>query len=98
IRPLSGTPRISIDFDPRPSYARDPANLRESVSGIEADCGSTPLHLYSNIPAPHILGKREFGLRSPVWLLMSYGPRAQTPDRASGQHDLDSTVAGRRMW
>jgi GH15 family glucan-1,4-alpha-glucosidase len=98
IRPLSGTPRISIDFDPRPNYARDPAILRESVSGIEVDCGNTSLHLYSNIPAPHILGKREFGLRSPVWLLMSYGARTHTPDRASVQHDLDSTVAGWRMW
>jgi GH15 family glucan-1,4-alpha-glucosidase len=98
IRPLSGTPRISIDFDPRPNYARDPANLRESVSGIEADCGSTRLHLYSNIAVPHILGKREFGLRGPVWLVMSYGARTETPDRASVQHDLDSTIAGWRMW
>jgi GH15 family glucan-1,4-alpha-glucosidase len=98
IRPMSGTPRISIDFDPRPNYARDPVKMHEGVLGIEVPCGPTSLHLYSNLSVPYILEKREFGLRSPVWLVMSYGPRAQMPDRASVQHDLDSTIAGWRMW
>ncbi len=98
IRPLSGTPRISIDFDPRPNYARDPVQMHEGAVGIEVACGPTSLHLHSNISVPFILEKREFGLRSPVWIVMSYGPRAQTPDRASVQHDLDSTIAGWRMW
>jgi GH15 family glucan-1,4-alpha-glucosidase len=98
VRPLVGTPRISVDFDPRPDYARAKVSMRETACGLEVCGGAVPLHLHTNVPIPYVLAKRDFALVSPVWFVLSYGPRPAAPTRAAVQHDLEVTIAGWRMW
>ena len=97
VRPVSGHPRLRIDFDPRPDYARGKAQVRGTTHGLEV-VGPEPLHLASNLPSPYILGRRDFVLTQPLYFVLTYGPRPTVPTMASVQHDLDLTVAGWRAW
>ena len=97
VRPVSGHPRLRVDFDPRPDYARHKAQLRETTHGLEV-VGPEPLHLASNLPSPYIRGRRDFVLTQPLYFVLTYGPRPAVPTMASVQHDLDLTVAGWRAW
>ena len=98
VRPLRGEPRIAIDFDPRPDYARAPVQVRETTLGLEATGGPVPLHLSTNVPAPYILSRRAFVLDRPKYFVLSYGAREAPPTYAAVTHDLDRTVAGWRAW
>ena len=98
VRPLRGEPRIAIDFDPRPDYARAPVQVRETTLGLEATGGPVPLHLSTNVPAPYILSRRAFVLDRPKYFVLSYGAREAPPTYAAVAHDLDRTVAGWRAW
>jgi GH15 family glucan-1,4-alpha-glucosidase len=98
VRPLKGHPRLRIDFDPRPDYARSPATLRTVASGIEIDGGSTLLQLTTDVPVPYVLGKRDFVLTKPVALVLSCGRRDDGSLLARTLHELDLTVEGWRAW
>ena len=98
VRPLRGEPRIAIDFDPRPDYARGVAQVRETTLGLEVTGGAVPLHLSTNVPAPYILSRRAFILNRPMYFVLSFGPREAPPTYAAVTHDLDRTVAGWRAW
>ena len=98
VRPVSGSPRVSVDFDPRPDYARTEPVLREGDQGLIVDGPPVPLHLATNVPVSHVLSKREFTLETSAWFVLSYGPRTTMPDRASVQHDLETTIVGWRAW
>ncbi len=97
VRPLRGQPRLSVDFDPRPDYARGTPELRETTHGIEVVSGTASLHLTTNVPVPYVLTKREFVLSSPVFFVLRHGS-ARARELAQVTHDLDSTVAGWRAW
>ena len=98
IRPLQGHPLLTVDFDPRPDYARANVVMRETDVGLEVAGDRIPLRLYSSLPAPYILGRRPFVLTEPVHFVLSYGPRETLPTSASVQHDFDCTVRGWRAW
>jgi len=98
IRPISGQPRLSVDFDPRPDYGRSKAHMRETTHGLEILGGDTPLHLFTNIPMAYVLGKREFVLTQPIYFVLTYGARTTVPTLNSVQHELDATIAGWRAW
>jgi GH15 family glucan-1,4-alpha-glucosidase len=98
IRPLQGHPLLRVDFDPRPDYGRAHVVLRETDTGIEVGGDGIPLRLYSNLPAPYILGRRPFVLTDPLYMVLTYGRRETPPTLASVQHDLDCTVLGWRAW
>ena len=98
LQPIAGHPRLRIDFDPRPDYARAKVEMRETTDGIEVLGGSAPLHVATNLPVPYVLGRREFVLTKPVFFVLSYGGRAEVATLASVQRDLDQTIAGWRAW
>jgi GH15 family glucan-1,4-alpha-glucosidase len=98
IRPLAGHPRLRVDFDPRPDYARAQVEMRETTHGIEVLGGAAPLNLATNIPCPYVLAKREFVLTKPIYFVLSYGRRESVPTLASVYHELELTVAGWRAW
>jgi GH15 family glucan-1,4-alpha-glucosidase len=98
IRPLRGQPRLSIDFDPRPDYARAAARLQETTSGLEILGAQVPMHLATNLPIPYVTSRRPFVLSRPLYFALTWGPRESAPTYASMQHDLDRTVAGWRAW
>jgi GH15 family glucan-1,4-alpha-glucosidase len=98
VRPLRGHPRLTVDFDPRPDYARAPRDLRESTAGVEVVGGAAPMFLWSNLPSPYVIARREFTLTRPLYFVLSYGERRPLPDVPSVQRDLDVTIAGWRAW
>jgi GH15 family glucan-1,4-alpha-glucosidase len=98
VRPITGNPRLRVDFDPRPDYARAHSQLRETSHGVEVLGGDTPLHLTTNLPCPYILAKREFVLTRPVYFSLCYGRRDCPTTSATAMHELELTVAGWRAW
>ncbi len=98
IRPLAGRPKLRVDFDPRPDFARALVEVRETTDGLEVLGGSAPLSLSTNLPCPYILSKREFVLTRPLHFVLTYGRREYPPTPASIAHELELTSAGWRAW
>jgi GH15 family glucan-1,4-alpha-glucosidase len=98
VRPLAGHPKLRVDFDPRPDYARARVEMRETTLGIEVLGASAPLNLATNLPCPYILAKREFVLTKPLYFVLTYGRRDDVPSIADVYRELDSTIAGWRAW
>jgi GH15 family glucan-1,4-alpha-glucosidase len=98
IRPLAGTPRVTIDFSPRPDYGRAQGRLLATQHGVEVLDAGAPMHLYSNVPGDHICGKTEIAVRHSLYFLLTYGHRPHPPTEADIRLLLDETVRGWRLW
>ncbi len=98
LRPLAGQPRLRVDFDPRPDYARAPVRVREVSTGVEVEGASTRLHLATNLPTPYVVGRREFALTQPVVFVFGCEPPDGEPVAARRLHELELTIAGWRAW
>ncbi len=98
IRPLAGTPRVTIDFSPRPDYGRATGRLLATQHGVEVLDAGAPMHLYSNVPGDHICGKAEIAIRRPAYFMLTYGHRPSPPTEADILLLLEETVRGWRMW
>ncbi len=98
VRPLAGSPKLRVDFDPRPDFARAKVVIRETARGLEVLGGSASFYLATNLPCPYILAKREFVLTHPLYFVLSYGRRERPPTTASVYYDLEATAAGWRAW
>jgi GH15 family glucan-1,4-alpha-glucosidase len=98
VRPIAGHPKLRVDFDPQPDYARARVELRETTNGIEVLGGLAPLQLATNLPCPYVLSQREFVLTRPLYFVLTYGRRESPPTLATAYHELDLTIAGWRAW
>lgn len=98
VRPLSGSPRIIVDFDPRPDYARVTPVLTERHDAIEIEGGPSGLCLFSNLPLSFITGRHEITLREPLYFVLSCGGRGATPHESEVAQSLADTIAGWRYW
>ena len=54
LRPLSGSPRVSVCFDPRPDYGRANVEIVASGQGLEVFGGPSRLYLSTNVAAPYV--------------------------------------------
>jgi GH15 family glucan-1,4-alpha-glucosidase len=97
VRPLAGTPRITVEFAPRPDYARAPGKLIATEYGVDVCDAGAPLHLYSNVPGDHICERLEIALRHPIYFALAYGNRA-VPNASDIQYMLEETLLGWRTW
>ena len=98
ITPLGGQPRLSLDLDPRPDYARERPEWLPTTDGYELRTPTFRADLATNLPLSYLQSGREFTLTGPVYVSLRYGTREDRPTLASVQHDLDVTVAGWRLW
>ncbi len=98
IRPLGGQPRLSIDLDLRPDYARERPAWQPTTDGYELVSPSMRVDLATNLPLAYLAGRREFTLTGPVYIALRHGKREDRPTLASVEHDLEVTVAGWRQW
>jgi GH15 family glucan-1,4-alpha-glucosidase len=98
VRPIAGTPRLTIDFSPRPNYGREHGRLLATQHGVEVLDADAPMHLYSNVPGDHICGRAEIAVRHPLYFLLAYGHRPSPPTEAEVRLLLDETVRGWRLW
>ncbi len=97
-RPLSGSPRITVDFDPHPNYARDRPSISEGHEALEIDGGPQHLRLQSNLPLSFITNRQEITLRRPLYFVLTCGVREAAPSLSEITRLLDDTVAGWRQW
>jgi GH15 family glucan-1,4-alpha-glucosidase len=98
VRPLAGTPRITIEFAPKPDYARSPGQLVASAHGVEVIDGPVPLQLFTNVPGDQIVGGFEVPLRHPMYFMLSYGGRHNAPIESEYTFLLDETTRAWRFW
>jgi GH15 family glucan-1,4-alpha-glucosidase len=98
VRPLAGTPRVTIEFSPRPDYGRERGHLLATQHGVEVLDAGAPMHLYSNVPGDQICGRIEIAVRRPLYFMLTYGHRLSPPTAADIDLLLDETVRGWRMW
>ena len=73
IRPLEGTPRLRVRFDPRPDYARATIEIVASGHGLEVVGGPNRLYLSSNLSPSHIQDGSLVRIDRPVFLSLSAG-------------------------
>ncbi|HEY1557996.1 MAG TPA: glycoside hydrolase family 15 protein [Kofleriaceae bacterium] len=98
VRPLAGTPRITIEFEPRPDYGRKPGHTIATQHGVEVCDAGAPLHLYTNVPGDQICQRIEVPVRGPLYFVLSYGTREGAPSMNDVSYALEETVRGWRMW
>jgi GH15 family glucan-1,4-alpha-glucosidase len=100
VRPIRGEPRLVVDFDPRPDYARATTEIRPTTHGIEIVGGGVTMHLTTNLPVPYVLARREQTITQPAVFVLTCGRTERTSDLlvAHCLHELDLTVAGWRAW
>ena len=98
VRPLDGTPRVRVPFDPRPDYARASAeDRRRSAHGLEIRGGPTRLYLRTNVPPPYLESGQPIRIDRPLYFVLSCG-RPPTSIRRPRSRALELTVAGWRAW
>ena len=98
IRPVSGQPRLSIDLDVRPDYAREQVIWHPTTDGYELRSPTLRLDVATNLPLPYLASGREFILSEPIFVSLHYGVREIRATLASVEYALDLTVAGWRQW
>lgn len=98
LRPLSGSPRVRMHFDPRPDYARANIEIVASGQGLEVVGGPTRLFLSTNVPVPYVLDGSAIRIDRPIFFCLSAG---KAPDITSGpeaENALEQTIRGWRAW
>ena len=98
LRPLEGSPRVTVDFDPRPDFSLAPVSLHDEGGAITVRGGTGPFHLATNVPVSFVLGKTPFTLRDPVFFSFSCGTRPTESALPSVHRALEETIFGWRAW
>ncbi len=98
IRPLAGHPRLSIDLDPRPDWARAAVAWQPTSDGYELVGGGLSFDVVTNLPLPYLANRQEFVLTAPVFVSFRCGRRDARATLASLEHDLEVTIVGWRQW
>jgi GH15 family glucan-1,4-alpha-glucosidase len=98
IRPLSGTPRLRVVFDPRPDYARAPIDLAVTGQGLEVLGAPQRLYLHTNVATASMTEGRPFRVDRAVYFVLSAGRPPDVPDAAAVEQALERTRAGWTTW
>ncbi len=98
VRPLRGTPRLIVEFDPRPDYARIVPGLVEANDSVVVHGGHIPLRLLTDAPVPFIIDRRPLTLSGPQVFLLTCDARRESIRLAEANFLLEETVGGWRAW
>lgn len=98
LRPISGRPRVRVEFDPRPNYGLEKAELLRSEHGLTFQASGDPISLMSNLPVDYILNGSEFALDLPRFFVMDYGMPSGLMHIDDVKRELDLSIAGWRQW
>jgi GH15 family glucan-1,4-alpha-glucosidase len=96
--PTTGTPRIRVNFDPRPDYARLTPEIVPVGGGLEMNGGAARLHLRTNVPVPYLLNGRAIRLDGPVFFTLSWGRPPEAESVPAVEQARDITVRAWRAW
>jgi len=99
LRPVRGAPRIAMELDVRPDYARQRPRPRVAERGllIDAHDGMT-LALHSNVPGPYIASGRPFRLDRPRYFVLDLSGQSPYVHMDEVVRELDLTIAGWRRY
>ena len=77
LRPVSGSPRLRIRFEPKMNYAQYSAVVQhiEDYLLCAAESGNESVYLYSSLDFASILESREIALEKDEFLLLSYNQK-----------------------
>jgi len=99
VTPLKGRPVLSVDFDPRPDYAREAVRMEKDTDTIRLHSAQGDMHLYSNLSLSYISEKRNFVLDQPYYFIFSHRKSDLPLSSLADIHKLlDLTVYGWRSW
>jgi GH15 family glucan-1,4-alpha-glucosidase len=98
LRPLSGTPRVRVHFDPRPDYGRAAVEIVAAGTGLEVVGGPTRLHLATNVPPPYVQDGSAIRIDRPTFFSLSAGKPPLVCGASEAQNALDQTIRGWRAW
>lgn len=99
VRPLAGTPRLRVCFDPRPDYARGAFEPELLIDGLRFRSSGTAVQLEGSLSGEEVLAGEAIELREPVWFrLAARESRAPYADLAAVEAELDATARAWRAW
>ncbi|HWI19928.1 MAG TPA: glycoside hydrolase family 15 protein [Vicinamibacterales bacterium] len=98
LRPLSGTPRIRVHFDPRPDYGRARVETVASGQGLEVVGGPTRLYLSTNVPVPYVQDGSPVRIDRPTFFALSSGKPPSILSGPEAENALEQTIRGWRLW
>jgi GH15 family glucan-1,4-alpha-glucosidase len=98
VRPLDGTPRIRVRFDPRPDYARAAPVIIPEGQGIEIRGGAISTYLRTNVPPPYLERGQIIRVDRPLFFVLSAGRATTYDSSAAVTNAMEVTVKGWRAW
>lgn len=98
VRPLAGTPRLVVEFDPRPDYARTVPSIAEAGDSLVVDGSHVPFRLVTDAPLSFINNKQPILLTQPFVFVLTMDPRRSGVRTSEANFLLEETVAGWRQW
>jgi len=98
LRPLRGAPRLRVDLDVRPDYARGESRSVVTPTGLSIEGAEAPIFVHSNLPTACLTTQQAFALEAPVFVKLSWGSISSVPTLESAEESLAQTVAGWRAW
>ncbi|HYB93825.1 MAG TPA: glycoside hydrolase family 15 protein [Vicinamibacterales bacterium] len=98
VRPLAGMPRLRVQFDPRPDYARAKVEIVAAGEGVEVVGGPTRLYLSTNVPAAYVLDGEPIRIDRPTFFSLSAGRPPLINSSPDADNALEQTVRGWRSW
>jgi GH15 family glucan-1,4-alpha-glucosidase len=98
IRPVRGSPRLSMNLSPRFDYGRVPADLSFGTEGAVYRGADAQLVLETNIPSSYLKEGRAFELSGERHCVLSFGAPILKKTSFSCGELLDRSVAYWRTW
>ena len=99
LRPIRGIPRLSMDLDLRPDYARMASEPRTSERGLEyTGHDGLRISLHSNVPGPYLASGQPFRLDRGRYFVLDCGSAEPYVHMDDIERDLDLTIASWRRW
>ena len=98
LRPISGTPRVRVHFDPRPDYARANFEIIASGQGVQVIGGPTRLYLSTNVAAPYMQDGTAIRIDRPTYFSLSAGKPPDIASAPNAETALEQTIRGWRVW
>lgn len=98
VRPLAGAPRLIVEFDPRPDYARVTPRLTEASECVVVEDGHVPLRLLTTMPISYVTTRRAFTLEAPVVFVLTTDPHRSAARLTEAEFLLAETIGGWRAW
>ena len=102
IKPLTGTPKIAIDYNPALEYAKGKTETHikgsHLISILEDETHYDTLFFYSNIAYEQVMGCDIFSLDETVFITLSYNEKLELPTVEKAWYDFDLTKAYWMTW